>query len=53
MAPVTRSDGGTWCWKARGSSRAASGSATQSWTPCRVWVPGVETSEWQIPGRRS
>ena len=44
---------GTWCWKARGSSRAASGRATHSCTPCSSRVPGVETSSARCRARRS
>jgi hypothetical protein len=40
---------GAW-WANPGSVfRAASGSATQSWAPCRDRASGVDTSEWLIP----
>ena len=45
--PVT--GGGSWWAKPGSVSRAESGRATQSWTPCRTEVAGVDTSEWLIP----
>ena len=46
-SPVT--GGGAWWAKAGPASRAWSGSATQSWTPCSKAVEAVDTSEWLIP----
>lgn len=48
-APRRSTGAGAWCWKSRGASRWASGRATQSWTPCRTVVSGVETSVWAMP----
>ena len=49
VAPSRATGSGTWCAKSRGVSRAWSGSATQSCTPWRTVVAGVETSEWATP----
>ena len=47
--PAPLSSGGTWWANPGPTSRASSGSATQSWTPCSSVVSGVETSEWLMP----
>ena len=49
VAPPRWTVEGTWWVKSRGRCRAWSGSATQSWTPCRLVVPRVETSECATP----
>jgi hypothetical protein len=40
---------GTWCSKRGSVKRSRSGSATQSWTPCRTSESDVAYSEWAMP----
>ena len=49
VVPSTWTGSGTWWSNARGTSRASGGSATHSWTPWSVVVPGVDTSECATP----